>query len=128
MNAPFPTRQALILFAHGARDARWAEPLLRIQQLITARVDSSVQVRLAFLELMSPSLPDLVEQLVAWPIDAVRIVPIFLGQGGHVRNDLPALVKQLESTYPLVQFSLMAAIGENELVLNAIAQACISFL
>lgn len=123
-----PPRQALILFAHGARDARWAEPLLRIQQLVSNRVDGSVLVRLAFLELMSPSLPELVAQLLASPIEAVRIVPIFLGQGGHVRNDLPALVKQLELTYPQVKFSLTSAIGENELVLNAIADVCISTL
>jgi len=128
MNTTLPARQALILFAHGARDARWAEPLLRIQQLISQRVDSSVLVRLAFLELMSPSLPELVEQLVTDSIDVVRIVPIFLGQGGHVRNDLPALVKQLELTYPLVRFSLTSAIGENEMVLNAISDACISSL
>jgi len=128
MQTSLPGRQALILFSHGARDARWAEPLLRIQQLVTQRVDSSVQVRLAFLELMSPSLPELIEQLAASPIDTVRIVPIFLGQGGHVRNDLPALVRQLELTYPLVKFSLTSAIGENELVLTAIADVCIGSL
>ena len=128
MTAPHSALRALILFAHGARDARWAEPLLRIQKLVAQRVDSAVQVQVAFLELMSPSLPDMVSQLVAAHVEAICIVPIFLGQGGHVRNDLPALVHQLELTYPLVEISLASAIGENELVLNAIADACVAAL
>jgi sirohydrochlorin cobaltochelatase len=120
--------RALILFAHGARDPRWAEPLTRIQQLVTLRSDGSLPVYQAFLELMSPTLPELVAKLSADQFTHLHIVPIFLGQGGHVRNDLPKLIQQLELTYPLVSFHLANAIGEDEQVLNAIADVCIANL
>lgn len=119
---------ALILFAHGARDPRWAEPLARIRQLIIQRVDSTVQVHQAFLELMAPTLPDLVARLDTEQIDRITLVPIFLGQGSHVRNDLPKIIQQLQQGYPRITFSLAAAIGENEQVLNAIADVCIAAL
>lgn len=122
------SRQALILFAHGARDPRWAEPLARIQQLIVARVDTSVQIHQAFLELMSPTLPDLVDRLVADHVGVITVMPIFLGQGSHVRNDLPLLIQQLQSGHPSTTFNLATAIGENEQVLTAIANACIAYL
>lgn len=122
------TPRALILLAHGARDPRWAEPLMRIQQLITERVDASVQVHQAFLELMSPSLPELVAQLVSHCVGDLIVVPIFLGQGTHVRNDLPQLIRHLQSQYPQTQFTLATAIGENEQVLKAIAEVCMSTL
>jgi sirohydrochlorin cobaltochelatase len=122
------SRQALILFAHGARDPVWAQPLVRIQQLIFAQVDSTVQVHQAFLELMSPSLPELVDQLVLERVCSITVMPIFLGQGSHVRNDLPQLISQLQAQYPSIKFNLATAIGENEQVLIAIANACIANL
>ena len=128
MNNDVSLRPALILFAHGARDPRWAEPLARIQASINARLGGSVPVHQAFLELMSPSLPELVVTLDSTRINQLHIVPIFLGQGGHVRNDLPELIQQLELAYPHMSFHLASAIGENEQVLNAIADVCIANL
>jgi len=122
------TRQALILFAHGARDPRWAEPLARIRQLVMAQLGGAVPVHLAFLELMSPSLAEVVVELVADQVTEIRIIPIFLGQGGHVRKDLPELVQKLEVSHPDVAFTLCAAIGENDQVLNAIANVCVAGL
>ena len=47
--------QGLILFAHGARDAEWAEPFERLLDLVRQRAPQT-QVRLAYLELMRPDI------------------------------------------------------------------------
>ncbi len=113
----------LILFGHGARDPRWAEPFLRLQALVEAgRPD--LRVRLAFLEFMTPGLAAAAEALVAEGCRTVRIVPVFLGQGGHVRADVPPLVLALAARHPAVSFDLRPAIGEDEAVLAAIASVC----
>ncbi|HQC73311.1 MAG TPA: cobalamin biosynthesis protein CbiX, partial [Candidatus Competibacteraceae bacterium] len=39
---------ALILFAHGARDPEWANPMRRVQAVVRQRM-STVPVELAFL-------------------------------------------------------------------------------
>ena len=56
---------------------------------------------------------------------ALRVVPIFLGQGGHVRQDLPALVARVEAAHPGVAVTLRTAVGEDERVLDRIAEICI---
>ena len=117
---------ALVLFAHGSRDPRWAEPLNRIAQLIEARGDDTVQVHRAFLELMTPSLPGLVAQLTQLGTGHVHVVPVFLGQGAHVRSDLPAMIEQLRIDHPGLQITVADAIGENDLVLQTIATACLT--
>ena len=122
------SQQALILFAHGARDPRWAEPLQRLQQIVSTQVSGDVLVHQAFLELMTPSLPELIAHLVQQQVAAVTVVPIFLGQGGHVRRDLPELITQLSADYPQVRFTLAPDIGEDEQVLQAIADVCIAQL
>ena len=121
-------KRALILFAHGARDPLWSEPLLRLQQLLVSQVAPEVMVELAFLELMTPTLPELIPQLIQQQVQAVTVVPIFLGQGGHVRRDLPALMTALQLDYPQVAFTLAAAIGESDVVIKAIADVCLSQL
>jgi sirohydrochlorin cobaltochelatase len=85
-------------------------------------------VSLAFLELMSPRLPELVRQLVQDGCLDVTVVPVFLGQGGHVLRDLPVIVDQLRSAHPGLTLKVAEAAGENAQVLNAIAQYCISAL
>jgi sirohydrochlorin cobaltochelatase len=118
---------ALVLFAHGARDPRWAEPFERLKALVQAQ-RPDVAVHLAFLELMSPRLPELVERLVTEECEAITVVPVFLGQGGHVLRDLPLMVDQLRHAHPELSLRVVEAVGENADVLNAIARYSVSTL
>jgi len=115
-------QRGVLLFAHGARDPRWAEPF----EAVAARVrshDAALHVRLAYLELMAPTIAEAGGDLALAGCDRVEIVPLFLGAGGHVRKDLPALVRDLEHAYPLVQWRLHPAVGELEPVIAAMADA-----
>ena len=117
--------RALVLFAHGARDPRWAEPF----EAIAARVREAAAgatVRLAFLELMAPSLADAVDALVADGVDAIDVVPLFLGTGSHLRRDLPALADAVRAGHPGVELRLHAAIGEDASVHRALASAALA--
>jgi sirohydrochlorin cobaltochelatase len=118
---------ALILFAHGARDPRWAGPFERLKALVQAQ-RPDIAVHLAFLELMSPRLPELVEQLVAAECAAITVVPVFLGQGGHVLRDLPLMVDQLRDAHPQLSLRVAEAVGENADVLDAIARYSVGTL
>lgn len=118
---------ALILFAHGARAASWAGPFQRLQKL-TQESLIDVRVELAFLEFMSPNLPDLVEQLLAEGINNMTLVPIFLGQGGHVMRDLPLMADELRLKHPQLQLKQTEAAGEDALVLHAIRDYCLRSL
>lgn len=120
-------RLSLILFAHGARDPRWAGPFERLQALVQAQ-RPDVAVHLAFLELMSPRLPELVEQLVSEGCDGITVVPVFLGQGGHVLRDLPLMVDQLRLAHPQLALRVAEAVGENAEVLDAIARYSVGTL
>ena len=115
--------KAMILFAHGARAAGWAAPFERLRNLTAARLPG-VDVSLAFLELMSPRLPERVEQLAAAGVTDVALVPVFLGQGGHVLRDLPLMVDELRVKYPQIRFTVATAVGESPEGLNAMADYC----
>jgi sirohydrochlorin cobaltochelatase len=82
-------------------------------------------VRLAFLELMQPDLAAAAAQLVSAGVDMIRVVPVFLGQGGHLRRDLPSLIDDLRTQFPAAKFSYAPAAGEDTGVLDAIAAYCV---
>ena len=119
-----PMKKALVLFAHGARAASWAAPFERLRDLTAARLPDCT-VRLAFLELMEPRLPQTVAELVADGVDEVTIVPVFLGQGGHLLRDLPLLADELRTTYPGLRLSVAGAVGEDPGVLAAMTDYCV---
>jgi sirohydrochlorin cobaltochelatase len=111
--------QAIILFAHGARDPQWALPFQVIRrQLQAARPDA--QVELAFLELMPPSLETAVTRSAAQGAQRIVLVPLFLAQGGHMKQDLPRLVGKLRDQHPQLEFQVMSAIGDAPEILQAI--------
>ena len=115
---------ALVLFAHGARAASWAAPFERLRDLSAARLPDCV-VRLAFLELMEPRLPETVAQLVADGVTEVTIVPVFLGQGGHLLRDLPLLADGLRAAHPGLNLTVAGAVGEDPGVLAAMTDYCV---
>ena len=116
--------RSLVLFAHGARDPRWAEPFEAVAERVRAAAPD-LPVVLAYLELMAPTLDEAVDCAVDGGATTVDIVPLFLGTGGHLRHDLPPLVDALRSVHPHVTIRLHAAIGEHAAVSEAMARAAL---
>jgi sirohydrochlorin cobaltochelatase len=115
-------KHGLILFAHGARDPRWAAPFEAVAARVRER-QPEVAVRLAFLELMAPDLPTAAAELVAAGCTAVTVLPLFLGAGGHVRRDLPLIVEGLRTAHPGVRWQQEPPVGELPSVIDAMAAA-----
>jgi len=120
-------RRGVLLFAHGARDPRWSAPF----ETVAARVreaDPAIAVELAYLEFMVPTLPAAGERLAAQGCATVDVVPLFLGAGGHVRQDLPVLLAELGAAHPAVQWRLRPAIGEAAPVIEAMAMTALAWI
>jgi sirohydrochlorin cobaltochelatase len=115
-------KAGLILFAHGARDPRWALPFEAVAERVRQARDG-IAVRLAFLEFLAPSLAEASAALVSEGCLRVEVLPMFLGAGGHVRKDLPLLLEQLRAAHPAVRFTLHTAVGEIDSVVLAMAEA-----
>lgn len=112
-------KRALVLFAHGSRDPQWAAPFEALRAELAPRHD----VELAYLELMAPTLEEAVARLAARGAQRVRVVPLFLGQGAHLKRDLPALIAAAGARHPGIAIDVEPAIGEQPAVIAALAAA-----
>jgi sirohydrochlorin cobaltochelatase len=113
-------KTALVMFAHGSRDPDWAAPFRVVQRKVAA-AKPDVEVELAFLELMQPSLPAAVDRLVEAGCERVTIAPLFMAQGAHLKRDVARLVEELQSRHGKVELALLPAAGEAESVMEAIS-------
>ncbi len=115
------SQRAVVLFAHGSRDPLWHKPMEAVaaQLLVT---DAKLAVRCAYLELSTPDLPSVCQELSAQGFKHVTVVPMFLGVGRHAREDLPLLLQTLRAQHPAVHFELKAAVGEDPRLIQLLAQ------
>jgi sirohydrochlorin cobaltochelatase len=111
--------KAIIFFGHGARDLRWREPFDRLSALWQVQ-HPDTPVVLAFLELMQPSLSSAIQKITAQAIKDITVIPVFFGQGSHLRNDFPKILEECRSEFSDVSLNATPAVGENLLVLQAI--------
>ena len=114
-------KTALILFAHGSRDPKWAEPFKAIQSLIRAQAPD-VPVELAFLELMQPGIQECLTLLAKEDVKRISVVPVFLAAGRHLRDDLPALIAPIQQQFPDLVINVSAPIGDLPELQAAIAK------
>jgi len=112
-------KEGLVLLGHGSRDPEWSQPFEKIAVSVGKRLPA-VAVALAYLE-HGPSLEEAVTALAAKGALSIRVVPLFLGTGGHVKEDLPKLVAQAKR--PNIQLALDKPIGEQHEVIEAISAA-----
>lgn len=114
----------IVLFAHGSRDERWRAPVEAVARRVAA-LDPAACVACAYLELVTPDLRTAAAELIAGGAGAIRVVPLFLGMGKHLREDLPRLLDDLRAAHPGVIFSLAQAVGEDPEVIDLLARVAL---
>lgn len=114
-----PPDTAIILFAHGSRDPAWRLPLDAV--LLQVQSQHVGPCRLAFLELMQPSLADTLADVTALGCKQVRIMPLFWAAGKHVNRDLVEIVAAFTQTQPEVRVAVAPPLGDSAPMRDAIA-------
>ena len=111
--------RGIVLFAHGARDPGWARPFEAIRDRVRAQ-RPEYPIALAYLEIMSPGLAEAIDAVVAEGASSVTVYPLFMAQGGHLKDDLPRMLEPVRARHPHIPVALEAAIGDVPELLDAI--------
>ena len=104
------TSAALVAVAHGSRDPRSAASataLIDVVRLMRPELD----VRLAFLELSAPRLPDVLAAVADDGHRAAVVVPLLLGHAYHARVDVPRTVRAAQHRLPRLDVHIAQVLG-----------------
>lgn len=113
-------KNTLLVVGHGSREAKANKGFEDFVQNFQKHVPDE-KVSFGYLEIASPTLPEALES-VARESETVTILPLFLFSAGHVKNDLPAAVQEIQKKFPNVQFSTAPALGANPLMLKLLSK------
>ena len=118
-------QRGIILFAHGSRDPLWRLPMEAVASQVRS-TDPQALVACAYLELTEPDLGSAAQQLIDSGAQQLTVVPLFLGMGKHVREDLPLLMDTLRQQHPGVAIALQPAVGENPELVALLARIALA--
>ena len=116
---------AILLLAHGARNPEWARPIETIAAAMRER-QPQARVAVAYLDFLTPRLPEAVADLVGMGCPEIVVVPIFMANSGHTQRDLPLLLDAARARHPGLALRVAAPIGEAPQVVAAIAAYALS--
>lgn len=118
------TAPALVAVAHGSRDPRSAatitELVAEVRRQYRSRPAGSagdrppcpdLDVRVSFLDLSAPRLPDVLDGVAADGHRRAVVVPLLLGNAFHARSDVPALVSAATSRHPRLRIDTADVLG-----------------
>jgi sirohydrochlorin cobaltochelatase len=112
--------RGIVLLAHGARDPEWARPFEAIRERVRAS-RPEYPIALAYLELMEPDLETAIATLVGEGAVGITVFPLFMAQGGHLKQDMPRILEAIRASHPRIPIALESALGEVPQLLDAIA-------
>jgi len=100
----------VILLAHGSPDPEAAQETHELRDALSAlRPDWRFDV--AFLN-HEPKLDHAVESLMTMGCTHIRILPLLVFKGKHLREDIPALVSTLRSRLPKLPLELQPHLSQ----------------
>src|SRR5918999_4117593 len=104
---------ALVAVAHGSRDPRSAATVAALIDEVR-RQRPELEVRLSFLDLSAPRLPDVLDAVAADGHRRAVVVPLLLGHAFHASVDVPGAVTTAAARLPGLDITISPVLGGHE--------------
>ncbi len=104
-----PVEKIWLLIAHGSRVAAANQEIRALAQGLSERLGQKILP--AFLELAEPSIPAAIDLAATSRAGEIFLLPYFLTQGRHVREDIVAIVQTKSQQFPEISIQLLDYLG-----------------
>lgn len=119
------TPLGILVLGHGTQDEQGYQEFLffvdRLSQSLTVSLQTdSFYLTYAFLELVKPDFMESVRDLYARGIRSILVVPMFLALAGHMKHDVPLLIKEASHSFSGVMMQVLPAFGDEDAVVQGL--------
>ena len=105
--------KAVLVISHGSRSGKTVAEVRALTKELKSRSGLAI-IDYAFLEIVSPSIPEGIKNCVEKGANDITILLNFLNAGKHVDEDIPRIVKEARNHYPHVTIKLTKPIGQHK--------------
>lgn len=104
-------KKALLVIGHGSRSNSAQNIFSEMIDLVREKANGFNIVEGCHMELCKPSISDTVEKLAADDIKEITMVPYFLYDGIHIKEDIPKIIEEISNKYKNINFKMAKPIG-----------------
>ncbi len=98
-----------VLIAHGSRLDAANREVIELAEQFSAKLKQPVFG--CFLEIAEPDIPTALDQALKKNPSEIIVLPYFLTQGRHVKEDIPRLVAEKARAFPETPIRLLEYVG-----------------
>ncbi len=106
----------LLLVDHGSRRIEANAQVVDMAGRVARLMPPGTPITSAHLEVCPPTIAEGVAWLLAQGVDELRVLPYFLSDGRHLREDIPAQVREALRADPQVRFVIGGALGPDDVL------------
>ena len=103
-------KTGLLIAGHGSRSKDAQNTFDKIVGFVR-ELSSYEIVEGAHMELSEPHIPEQIKKMVNEGIEEIIIVPYFLYEGIHIKEDIPEIIKEEKEKYKNIIFKFAKPIG-----------------
>lgn len=121
VSPPAPAAPSLVIAGHGTRHAEGAAVAADLVARVRALLPG-VRVEAGFVELTPPTISEALSGVLSEENGPVVVVPLMLGAGGHVRDDIPEAVDRAAQVNPGLTIQITRHLGAPAGMIDAARQ------
>lgn len=103
----------VLVLAHGSREKETESTLDKIVSSLNQRLQGT-HIESAFLQFSDTNLKKGLLKLIDNGVTDIKVVPYFLFEGVHIKEDIPNEIKAFNQEYPNVKITLGRTLGVDQ--------------
>lgn len=100
----------ILLLAHGSREGDTEKTMRQITQYVKAALHNEI-VEEAYLQFREKNLEKGLLSLISQGADDIKVIPYFLFEGVHIKEDIPTEIKEFGRHYPNIRITMGNTLG-----------------
>ena len=105
--------KGVLVVGHGSRRKETELVLQSVVNMAQDELLAEMPIEIAYMEFGERNIPAGLDVLVAGGVDEIAVVPYFLFDGVHIREDIPAALEQYKSANPNIKLTMGSPLGED---------------
>jgi sirohydrochlorin ferrochelatase len=110
----------ILLLAHGSREGDTEKTMRVITEYVKAELQNDM-IEEAYLQFRDKNLEKGLLSLIERGADEIKVIPYFLFEGVHIKEDIPAELEAFKERFPNVSIAMGGTLGADRRLAEIIA-------
>ena len=111
----------VLLVAHGSRAPETVQTMEKIAEM-TRRLLPEKRIQVAYMEFQEVNIEKGLLMLMAEGVTSVKVLPYFLFDGIHIKEDIPKELAAFGAAHPQMEITLGKTLGTDERLAQIVAE------